>query len=122
MADDKSDEVKWAGFNEKGQPLREEVVGSGISETKRHVWKPNFFSDLKQSIELPKPWSENRAMIVSVFGPVFARLAECPGRQRPQCCHAQPGKECLPNWREREDAEWYAQTIGMYPSVLRLRN
>lgn len=114
MADAETEHVKLGGFGQPGEPTRKEIVGSGISKTTRHVQEWNFYDEPELLNEMPAPWSENRAMIISQFGPVFARLTQCPGRQRPQCCHAQPGHHCFPNWRVREDAEWYAQMISTY--------
>ena len=70
MTDRKAEHAKWDGFDKKGEPSTEELVGSGISETSRHMWQPNFVAERKWAderepltelqIELPTPWSENR--------------------------------------------------------------
>ena len=54
--------------------------------------------------------------MVELFSPIFDRSHQCPGREAPQCCRAEAGQSCFPNWREREDPEWYAQQINIYLS------
>ena len=126
--EEKIERAKREMFGEKVEFARDEVIGSGISETTRialdafHAFHP--FDDGERVIEMTTPWVENRAMIVRLFGPVFARRAKCPGRDRPQCCRAEQRQACYPNWQAREDPEWYAQQINVYLSQVedRLRD
>tara|TARA_B110001454_G_scaffold211112_1_gene226377 strand:- start:4480 stop:5013 length:534 start_codon:yes stop_codon:yes gene_type:complete len=62
---------------------------------------------------MPLPWTENPNMIISVFENYFRRSRICPGTDDPRCCHALAGKNCFPNWVEREDPEWFAQKINL---------
>lgn len=60
-------------------------------------------------------------MIERLFIPIFRCSHECPGRDKTQCCRAEPGEACSPNWQEREDPEWYALEINKYLSLVRQR-
>ena len=86
------------------------VVGSGISETKR---VSAVYHGPRGHEGTPPAWIENRDMVVELFTPIFQRSLQCPGRDQAQCCQEADGQACSPNWREREDLEWYAQNINM---------
>lgn len=102
-------------FGRKSHLATIKTTGSGISETKT-MSAPLLavYEDLqneRQSLELSAPWSETRAMIVKLMGPILDCVRKCPGLYSEKCCHAEPGRSCFPKWREREDPEWYALKI-----------
>lgn len=103
-----------AAFGDTFKDPDEKVVGSGISETTRISIRG--VEAVARLTNPPPPWSENRQMVVELFSPIFDRSHQCPGREMPQCCQAGTGQSCFPNWREREDSEWYAQQINIYLS------
>lgn len=121
MADDivRIEQAMSAQFGDKLEKANVEVIGSGVSQTTR------VSLDLLANPELlgamPAAWLANRAMIVRLFTPIYERSFQCPGRENQQCCQAVSGQLCFPNWREREDAEWYAQEINTYLSLVDLR-
>ena len=98
---------------------RTEIAGSGISETRKVSadLAPRLFSARLAQ----QPWRENREMIEQLFTPIFQRSWACPGHDKVQCCQAQPGEACCPNWLEREDPEWYAREINSYLSLVNQR-
>lgn len=98
---------------------RTKIAGSGISETRKVSadLAPRLFSARLAQ----QPWRENRDMIEQLFTPIFQRSWACPGRGKVQCCQAQPGEACCPNWLEREDPEWYAREINSYLSLVNQR-
>ena len=100
------------------------MVGSGVSTTKKAakmIPLDELSSDDVSRLS-PLAWTENQTMISSLFGEIYQRSQMCPGRDTPQCCGAaNEDAYCTPNWREREDPEWYAQEINKYLSVVNLR-
>lgn len=111
------EEMKRERFGEKAHLATIKTTGSGISETKT-ISAPllAFYEDHQdgcQNLEQAAPWSENPAMIEKLMGPILDRVRRCPGSKAEQCCHAEPGQSCFPNWREREDPEWYALQIHL---------
>jgi hypothetical protein len=112
-------EAKRAVFGEKAELATAVVEGSGISETLRVSL--DLMDDPQALLRMAAPWAENREMIVQLFKSVLERSRECPGRDHPQCCHAEEGQACSPRWREREDPEWYAQRIHMCLSQVTAR-
>lgn len=111
--------AKREAFGDKADLASVNTVGSGVSESTR--MSLNLFHDPGLLEGLPTPWTENRDMIMRLFGPIFERSPQCPGRERAQCCQANQGQACFPNWREREDPEWYALKINSYLSVVNAR-
>ena len=103
-----------AAFGDTVKDPDGKVVGSGISETTRISIRG--VEAVARLTNPPPPWFENRQMVVALFSPIFDRSHQCPGREMPQCCQADTGQSCFPNWREREDPEWYAQQINIYLS------
>ena len=124
MADDvpRLEQAEVAQFNDHAENSRLEVIGSGISQSTRISF--DLLANPELLGTLPPPWVANRAMIVKLFTPIFERSFQCPGRSQQQCCQAVSDQSCRPNWREREDAEWYAQQITTYLSMVdrRLQN
>lgn len=117
--DDRYDRLKREAFGKLADRAKEESVGSGISKTTRFSVDRVSFAAVS---DLEKPaWSQNREMIDRLFTPIFRRSHECPGRDKPQCCRAEPDEACSPNWREREDPEWYALEINRYLSLVNQR-
>ncbi len=114
--DERIEQAKRDAFGEKAGLAQAKVVGSGISRTVRLSLDLLAAPELVKA--LPPPWSENRAMIVGLFEAILVCSRQCPGRDRPQCCHATGDEPCFPNWQEREDIEWYAQQIDMQFSML----
>ena len=117
--DDRYDRLKREAFGEFADQAKEESVGSGISKTTRFsVDRVSLAAvrDFKQPA-----WSQNREMIERRFTAIFRRSHECPGRDKPQCCRAEPCEACSPNWHEREDPEWYALEINRYLSMVNQR-
>lgn len=96
-----------------------EITGSGISETRKV--SAELAPQLFNARLMQQPWSENPAMIVKLFTPIYQRSLACPGRDKGQCCQAQSGETCCPNWLEREDPEWYAREINIYLSLVQQR-
>lgn len=86
------------------------VVGSGISETSCYTLR--VVSAPTTAQKSPLPWNENREMITNLLLPILEQSYQCPGREKAQCCQAGDGQVCLPQWRMREDPEWYAQEIN----------
>lgn len=107
-----------------GDGWTQRTVGSGISNTEK-IGKTVALADLSPdhlSLLSAPAWSENQTMIASLFGEIYQRSQMCPGRDMHQCCGAaDEDAYCTPNWREREDPEWYAQEINKYLSVVNLR-
>lgn len=99
------EKLKREMFREKAHLAAVKTVGSGISESKT-VSVPllalHEHLDGRHELESPPPWFENQAMVMQLIGPILNRVRKCPG-----------SKSCFPNWREREDPEWYAQKINM---------
>ena len=118
MGDDvlRNEQAEAAQFGNHAENARAEVVGSGISQATRISF--DLLSNPELLGTLPPPWVANRAMIVKLFTPIYERSFQCPGRTRQQCCQSVSGQSCRPNWREREDAEWYAQAINTNLSMI----
>lgn len=117
--DDQIERIKRDVFGDKADLANVSVTGSGISETRRISL--NVLHDFEGLKRLPAPWTENRDMIVALFTPIFERSWHCPGRNDARCCQAEGDQACFPNWREREDPEWYAQAINVLLSQVNAR-
>ncbi len=117
--DDQMEQAKREMFGNMADKVMVQQVGSGISETTR--FSLNIFNDPELLANMPAPWTENRDMIVKLFTPIFERSWTCPGKNRVQCCHAEAGQACFPNWQEREDPEWYAQRLNLLLSQVNSR-
>jgi hypothetical protein len=117
--EDRIARAKRAAFGDKADLATAVVEGSGISETVRVSL--DLRADPELLDRLPLPWTENRDLIVKQFQKSFESSFKCPGRDRDQCCRAEPGEPCSPTWRPHEDAEWYAQKINMYLSQVNRR-
>lgn len=112
--------AKRDGFGDKADLVKTKVVGSGISETT--TVSLNLIDHPELLDRMPAPWTENPDMVVRLFDPVLKSSYKCPGSDRAQCCHVVAEQACtLPNWREREDPEWYAQRLNMYLSQVNRR-
>lgn len=116
--EDYGDDAERMGGHDLTQ-LGESEVGSGISLTKRASLDLLSGRDILEAV-LP-PWAENRALIVELFTPIFQRSNQCPGQDKPQCCHAVGDQLCCPSWVEREDPEWYALEINTYLTIVERR-
>lgn len=121
MPDDEEpiERVKRDIFGAKADLAQVKIAGSGISETQ--TISLNALHDPERLERMPAPWIENRDMIVALFTPIFERSLACPGRDNARCCQAEGDIACCPNWREREDPEWYAQTINLLLSQVNTR-
>lgn len=103
--------AKIGAFGDKADLARHRTVGSTISETTKISLDVLLNPDLIAN--MPLPWTENREMIVGAFTEIFHRSYICPGTDKPHCCSAATGKTCFPQWKEREDPEWYAKKISL---------
>lgn len=117
--DDPIERIKRDVFGDKADLAEVSVTGSGISETRSISL--NVLHDLERLERTPAPWTENRDMIVALLTPIFERSWQCPGRSDARCCQAEGDGACFPNWREREDSEWYAQAINLLLSQVNAR-
>lgn len=110
--DDQLHRIKREAFGKMADRAEIRVVGSGVSAVKRVAL--NLEEDPAHFFQRASPWTENRNMIVTLFADTFQRSLQCPGRGKPECCQAAANIACFPNWREREDPEWYALEINKY--------
>lgn len=117
--DDDISELASEAFGGNTSQAKVTVVGDGISEATRISF--DLLADPNQLDAIETPWSTNRSMIVGLFTSIFHRSRQCPGRAKPQCCQAEGERACFPNWKEREDPEWYAQEINSYLSMVENR-
>ena len=119
MADeiDPIEQAKRAVFGDRADLAKVTTVGSGISQTSRV--SVDLLANLDWLNLMTEPWVANRDMVVQLFTPIFERSRRCPGRDQPQCCQrGDANQPCYPNWREREEPEWYAQQIDVYLSMV----
>ncbi len=100
----------------RGATIRQ--TGSGVSHT---ISVSLNLADVPASFFCQPPWSANRSLIESYFGPILAHSRSCPGRGAVQCCQAEEGEMCCPRWIEREDPEWYAQRADIYMTMINKR-
>ena len=117
--DEPIEQIKRDLFGAKADLAQIKIAGSGISETQ--TISLNVLHDPERLERMPAPWTENHDMIVAQFTPIFERSFRCPGRDDARCCQADGDRACFPNWREREDPEWYAQTINLLLSQVNAR-
>lgn len=121
MADDDGllDRLKREAFGKLADDAKVENVGSGTSLTSRMSVDLVAYADGNELNQMA--WTENPALIMQLFTPIFQRSPICPGRDKTQCCQSGPGEACFPNWQAREDPEWYALEINKYLSQVNRR-
>lgn len=90
--------------------------GSGISESLTISLDALHDPDRVSANGLP--WTETPDMVRRLFGSIFLKSGECPGRDRLQCCQALEGHACFPKWIEHEDPEWYALQLSKLLSLI----
>lgn len=100
------------------------VVGNGIPVRERISIRlenvpADKIAELCDAVSETHTWEHERARVAELFAPLAPMFLECPaGTDRAdRCCGARDitDPKCVcggPNWREREDLEWYVGEAG----------
>lgn len=106
MTEEDIENAKRRMFGDKAHLAAYEKSGSGISTT--HTISMPVLEDIERFNAGIEPWLEHRQLIQSWYQPFLETYRQCPGRKKPQCSQSASDKPCWPNWRRRQDPQWYA--------------